>query len=227
MQAKFNNRTIEQFNNKRGFTLTELIIVIGLLAILIGIAILTLNPFAQLRKSNDVKKQSDINELTDALDIYYHDNNCYPLALATLTSGGQSTYIKTIPQDPEFSSTNQDYVYITDNSASCPQWHVLFAKLNYKKTNSASCPLEKLTSCVPENYDESGYNSCSPSGNISTTECTIINASILPEGPSGPPEEPPACTKRYACTGNPPHCSVIANLNEAEYCSSNCDGNCP
>ena len=223
MQTKFNNRTIKQSNNKNGFTLVELIIVFAILAILIGIAILTLNPFAQLRRSNDLKKQSDINELTDALDIYYHDNNCYPLSLSTLTSGGQTTYIKTLPQDPEFSSTGQGYVYITDNNAACPQWHVLFAKLGNKKTSAVTCSLEKLTSCLPQNYDESGYNSCAPSGNISTTECSIINASMLPAGSSGPP----ACSKDYSCTGNPPHCSINEVPNTGQYCTSNCDGNCP
>lgn len=224
--TQINNLKLKIKNYISGFTLVELIIVIGLLAILIAIAILTLNPFAQLRKSNDVKKQSDINELTDALDIYYHDNNCYPFTLTTLTSGGQSTYIKTIPQDPEFSSTNQDYVYITDNNASCPQWHVLFAKLNYKKTNSASCPLEKLTSCLPQNYDESGYNSCNSSGDISTAECAIINASILPDGSEEGAGGPPGCSKNYSCTGNPPHCSLNETPGTGEYCSSNCDGNC-
>ncbi|OGH06498.1 MAG: hypothetical protein A2171_01905 [Candidatus Levybacteria bacterium RBG_13_35_9] len=221
MQTKFNNRTIKQSNNKNGFTLVELIVVFGLLAILIGIAILILNPFGQLRKAYDTKRQSDIEELTKALDIYYHDNNCYPPSLASLTSGGQSAYIKKLPQDPEFSSTGQDYVYINNNSV-CPQWHVLFAKLNFKRTNTGSCSLEKLTSCLPQNYTESGYNSCTPSGNISTAECSVINASTLPEDSSGPP----ACSKDYSCTGNPPHCSVITVPNSGQYCTSDCDGNC-
>jgi len=226
MQTKFNNRTIKQPNNKNGFTLTELIIVFGLLAILIGIAILTLNPFAQLKKSYDAKKQSDVEELTKALDIYYHDNNCYPLTLASLTAGGQTTYIKTLPSDPEFAQTGQDYVYITDNNSSCPQWHVLFARLNYKKTGVSSCSLEKLTSCVPQNYDETGYNSCASSGSISSAECSIINAVSLPEVSSGG-SGPPVCSKDYSCTGNPEHCSVNQVPNTGEYCTSNCDGNCP
>ena len=79
--------------------MVELLIAIGLLGVLVGFLIFTLNPFTQLQKAKDTKKQSDIKQIQTAADTYYNDINCYPLQL-TSTYLNQN-YIKNIPTDPD------------------------------------------------------------------------------------------------------------------------------
>lgn len=56
--------------NKRGFTLLELLIVIGIIAILSVILVIVLNPAETLRKARDSQRMSDLNTLKTALGIY-------------------------------------------------------------------------------------------------------------------------------------------------------------
>ncbi len=57
-------------NKKRGFTLLELLIVIGILAVLAGVMIFILNPAETLRKARDSQRLSDLATLKSALGIY-------------------------------------------------------------------------------------------------------------------------------------------------------------
>lgn len=57
-------------NNKKGFTLLELLIVIAIIAILSVILILVLNPAETLRKSRDAQRISDLNTVKTALGLY-------------------------------------------------------------------------------------------------------------------------------------------------------------
>lgn len=55
---------------KRGFTLLELLIVIGVLAVLATATLLVLNPVEILRQSRDSTRISDLVSLKNALSIY-------------------------------------------------------------------------------------------------------------------------------------------------------------
>lgn len=54
---------------KRGFTLLELLIVIGIIAILSVVLILVLNPTETLKKARDSQRMSDLNTLKTALGL--------------------------------------------------------------------------------------------------------------------------------------------------------------
>lgn len=56
--------------NKRGFTLLELLIVIGIISILAVILVIVLNPAETLRKARDSQRMSDLSTLKTALGIY-------------------------------------------------------------------------------------------------------------------------------------------------------------
>lgn len=60
---------------KKGFTLIELLIVIAILALLMSIIVVTLNPAELLRKSRDTKRVSDLNALRTALNLYVTDKS--------------------------------------------------------------------------------------------------------------------------------------------------------
>lgn len=57
-------------NSKKGFTLIELIITISILAVLVAIVVVALNPSEQLKRSRDTKRVSDLDTLKTALNLY-------------------------------------------------------------------------------------------------------------------------------------------------------------
>lgn len=162
----------------KGFTLVELIVVIGIIGILAGFILFTLNPFTQLEKGRDAKRESDIRQLQVASDTFYNDTNCYPVQITD--SYLNENYIQKIPSDPSGAS----YLYIPDPST-CPQWSIFMAKLSYEPTNKVSCPLETLQNCVPSNYDVSGYNYCVISGDVKCSDVHAVIISITPVPPPG------------------------------------------
>ena len=57
-------------SSPKGFTLLELLIVIGVLAILATATLLVLNPIEILRQSRDSTRISDLNSLKNAISVY-------------------------------------------------------------------------------------------------------------------------------------------------------------
>lgn len=54
----------------KGFTLIELIITISILAILIAIVVVALNPAEQLQRSRDTKRVADLDAIKTAINLY-------------------------------------------------------------------------------------------------------------------------------------------------------------
>ncbi len=159
----------------RGFTLVELLVVSAILGALVVVAISVINPSLQLGKGKDARRQEDLGQIRSALDTYYNDKNAYPssLTFGSSFSDGAVVYMKTVPQDPDGSSS---YQYITDTLAVKPQWVVLFAKLSQ---SGQACSLTAFSTCTPR----TGYSSnwmCLVVGNIDANACTKIHAKTLP-----------------------------------------------
>lgn len=85
-------------NNKRGFTLIEIIVVVAILGILILLAALSIRPNFQLAKARDAKRKADLKKISTILEDYNNDKGCYPLVLAD-----------ELPHDPK---TKQSYDYV-------------------------------------------------------------------------------------------------------------------
>ncbi|MBU1200490.1 type II secretion system GspH family protein [Patescibacteria group bacterium] len=81
--------------NKKGFTLLELLVVIGIIAILVSLA--TVAYTSAQKKSRDSRRQADLKAVQSALEVYYSEHSyVYP---TTCSSAG--AYLKSAwPVDP-------------------------------------------------------------------------------------------------------------------------------
>lgn len=111
--------------NRKGFTLIELLVVIAIIGLLSTLAVVALNNARQ--KSRDAKRVSDVKQVSTALELYFADNNGYPVAAAGATLGdvnnkcldedgfvaacdaGGTTYMGLVPTNP--TPGGADYVY--------------------------------------------------------------------------------------------------------------------
>lgn len=69
--------------SRRGFTLIELMLVIGIIAVLSGIVFAALSPTRQLGSTRDAKRRSDVNTILNAVYQYVIDNNNLPPGIPT------------------------------------------------------------------------------------------------------------------------------------------------
>lgn len=90
---------------KEGFTLLELLIVIGILVILSAIVIFILNPAETLRKSRDSQRIADLATIKSALGLYLTVNTAPQLDGSATNAtcrggGGAPTLYYSYPSDP-------------------------------------------------------------------------------------------------------------------------------
>lgn len=137
---------IVNLKNKKGFTLIELIVVIGIIAILSAMVIAILNPFEQFKKVRDAQRKSDLVQIQKALEQYYQDAGSYPksttgfkiigLNSGTIdwgtTNANNWPYMNELPIDPDSSRT---YVYYSTGQA-----YYLYAALE-RSTDPQVCNL--------------------------------------------------------------------------------------
>lgn len=104
---------------KNGFTLVELLVVIGILAVLAVTLLIALNPGEAQRRSRDIQRLRDIAVLQSAIDQYIQDGgNTNRFGSGTLMKSNEAisnqaqacdanwlnadlcSYIQTVPVDP-------------------------------------------------------------------------------------------------------------------------------
>lgn len=104
--------------NKKGFTLIEILIVIGIIAILAAIIIIAINPARQFAQARNTQRWSDVNAILNGVHQYAVDNTgTLPSSItttATVMGDGTSeinicsdlvtTYLAAMPYDPSDAS---------------------------------------------------------------------------------------------------------------------------
>jgi prepilin-type N-terminal cleavage/methylation domain-containing protein len=110
-----------QSSPKKGFTLIELVVVIGILAVLLTIVLVAINPARQFSQANDTKRRSDVSAILNAVSQFAAENNGdLPANIDTTAkeitgvAGGADIctdlvddYISALPQDPDTGTGDQ------------------------------------------------------------------------------------------------------------------------
>jgi prepilin-type N-terminal cleavage/methylation domain-containing protein len=97
---------MKKFQANKGFTLIEILVVIGIIAILAAIVLIAINPARQFRQANNSQRTANVNAILNAIGQYMADNQGTPppgiggeidtpLCDALLTK-----YLPALPTDP-------------------------------------------------------------------------------------------------------------------------------
>lgn len=97
---------------KNGFTMIELMMVIGIISVLSTIMLVALNPAQKFSQANNTKRRTDTNAILNAISEYAADNKgALPAGITTTTQIISNTganicsalvtqYIASLPVDP-------------------------------------------------------------------------------------------------------------------------------
>lgn len=178
--------------SQSGFTLTEFLIILGLVVILFIIFSQQLQN-SYIPRARDAERKTDLERVKIAFEDYYNDNGCYPdpEQLQNCNSDDLQPYLQTIPCDPE---TKEPYYYEPDPDNQCGGYRLL-TELRYKsdpEITSVGCP-------DPYNYGVSVgvplvTEACAPAATGSPTP-SVIPSTV----PSPSPSTSPTINGSWAC----------------------------
>lgn len=109
------NSTLPKLNkSQKGFTLVELLVVLGILVIILTLVLIAVNPSRQFSQANNVRRRADVVTILNSIGEYAADNNGdLPAGItSTATNMGSGTgdvdicadlvdrYIAEMPYDP-------------------------------------------------------------------------------------------------------------------------------
>lgn len=134
-----------------GFTLVELLIVMGVIGVLASSLILIIDPIGQMGKARDAKIKSNVSQLQTALELYRSDCGNYP---TSITSGGSLT--SSTPTCSGYSGPQIMYLQTIPAFAASP---------NFTYVPSSGNQIYTITACLEKNDTSDGT--------ISHTACTI------------------------------------------------------
>lgn len=169
------------FPLQKGFTLVEMLIVIGMVGVLASVVLVGLNPLDQLRKANDTDRKKDLSEFQKALELYYEDNNRYPASspdfkvmngTTTLAWGvAWNPYMKALPKDPV---NARNYVYYSPASSNGQTYYVYASLERTKDPNTCNGG----SACV--SLGGSGFPTATACGTGATCNYAVSSPNVSP-----------------------------------------------
>ena len=123
--SHINNKNLS-IGTKKGFTLIEMLVVMGILVVLVSIVLVAINPKKNFDEANNTKRRSDLLTLSNAITQYSIDNNGDLVSgisdeFQTISSDNLdicndlvTLYIAEMPFDPETGYFNNCNDYNTD-----------------------------------------------------------------------------------------------------------------
>lgn len=171
---------MEQWESETtGYTLTELLIVVGLILLLAFLVFIVVNPRAQLDKVYNVRRKQELAIMRRVFEDYYNDQSQYPQSadlcfdtpsevdgicschVCGLASNSNplASYMPNLFCDPAY--PKHTYLYQYDCSTETPSWYRMCAKLDDSSPN--------VTNAGNYNYGIS-------SENVGVEECSGIAA---------------------------------------------------
>lgn len=91
---------MKSLNPRQGFTLIEVLLVIGIIGILAAIVIIAVNPVRQLAQAENAQRRSDVNSILNAIYQYAIDNDgSLPSTIASTTCSSASSICRTAASD--------------------------------------------------------------------------------------------------------------------------------
>lgn len=109
---------VSQHKTARGFTLIELLVVIAIIGILASVVLASLN--SARVKARDASRAAQIKQVKTAMELYYDSNGGYPALCSQsylYSIPDLETYMGSIPADPAYEGTADDYRYCGNATA--------------------------------------------------------------------------------------------------------------
>jgi prepilin-type N-terminal cleavage/methylation domain-containing protein len=114
----------QQHRQRQGFTLVELVVVIGILSFLIAIVLVAINPAKQLSIARDTQRRADTTTILSAINQYLAKNGALPSGITTtartlsssdlnICSSLVTEFVASLPIDPSSGSFTSCSTYDT------------------------------------------------------------------------------------------------------------------
>ena len=131
---------MNRLSTNNSFTLIELLIVIGILAILVAAVVVVLNPAQLLAQARDSKRQQDLSALNQALNTVY-----------------------ALDQTISFGTTSTVYTSLPDSTTTCANWNLPSLPSGWKYNCVPTSTLQNTngTGWIPVNLQSNGVVSLS------------------------------------------------------------------
>ncbi len=123
---------------RRGFTLIEIVIVVGIIGILLSIAVPQYKN--HLVKAREAVLRENLFILRKQIDLYYQDKGKYPDSLQALV---QENYLRSIPVDP---ITQSPTTWVEERETPNPEDYVMpetLGVVNVKSGSDKKSPLDQ------------------------------------------------------------------------------------